>query len=73
MITLAKLDIKQTDGSTLRVHFALRCDDLERLVRLALTTETQAATTRDAALAVTVMQTEVLAAGNGLGGTNLDS
>lgn len=63
MITLAKLDIPQTDGTTLRVHFALVCDDLERLVRLAMTTDTQTATSRDSAISVSIMQVEPLTNG----------
>lgn len=66
MITLAKLDIKQSDGSTLRIHFALRCDALERLVKLALTTDTQTAASRDSAISVTIMQAEQLGVTNGL-------
>lgn len=66
MITLSKLDIPQTDGTTLRVHFALVCDDLERLVRLALTTDTQTATSRDSAISVSIMQIESQLDGNGL-------
>ena len=60
MITLAKLDIPQLDGSRLRVHFALQCDILERLVKLALTPDTQTATSRDASISVTIMQAEQL-------------
>lgn len=60
MITLAKLDIPQSDGTRLRVHFALSCEKLEHLIRVALTTETQTAISRDATISVTVMQTEQL-------------
>lgn len=66
MITLAKLDIPQSDGSKLRVHFAVVCDDLERLVRLAMTTDTQTATSRDSAISVSIMQIEPQLDGNGL-------
>lgn len=66
MITLTKLDIPQNDGTKLSVHFAVICDDLERLVRLALTTDTQTATSRDSAISVTIMKIESQLDGNGL-------
>lgn len=66
MITLSNLYIPQSDGSTLRVHFAVVCDDLERLVRLAMTTDTQTATSRDATISVSILQIEPQIDGNGL-------
>lgn len=58
MITMSKLDITNSDGSTSRIHFAIRYEDysqLERLVRLALKAPTQSAQARDATVSVTIL------------------
>lgn len=68
MITVAKLDVKQPDGRTLRVHYAWSCKDLERLVLLALSTETQSASTRDTFVAVTIIRSEIVVDGHGIDG-----